>query len=263
MLARMPQVAIQLQTNIPAFSLSMFEIFGNDVTIGTPPFPANFNVSLFLQPGVLPGVVYNYGDENNEASDDIKETFYHEFAHASHFVGLNNNSYWESNINYVSGNATSDNNPPYGSRGTPGFERCAIIEMWGAHLEPQYANRKYGLFHSRTTSPIQSFREETRWQYKKESFVPDFLGSSDPDSWIPDGLCLDLIDDNVLNPQGVNEGLGSGGDPIKGFFTLSFFNAICANSPVKLTDVESNLQGALPAGVSTSDLRAMLVLYGY
>jgi hypothetical protein len=263
MLARMPQVAIQLQANIPAFPFDMFEIFGIDVTIGTPPLPANFSVSLLLQPGVIPDIVYNYGDENGEASDEIKETFYHEFAHASHFVGLNNNSYWQANMNYVIDNAVTGNNSPYGTRGTPGFERCAIIEMWGYHLGPQYADRKYGMFHSRTTSSIPSFIELRRWKYQKESFVPDFLGSSDLDSWIPEGLCLDLIDDNVLNPQGVNEGLGPGGDPIKGFSTSSFFNAISTNSPTKLTDVESNLQGALPPGVSTADLRAMLVRYGY
>lgn len=263
MLAQMPQVAVQLQANLPGFSLAMFQIFGMDITIGTPPLPVNLNIGLLLNPAAVPDVVYNYGARVGEASDRVKQTFYHEFAHASHFAGVNNTSYWQSNINYVLGNATSGNNPPYGSRGTPGFERCAIIEMWGAHLGPQYADRKYGVFHSRTALQDPVAREQTRWKFLRESFIPDFLGNSDSDSWIPNGLCLDLIDDNALNPIGVVEGLGPVGDPIKGFSTLSFFNAISTNSPTKLTDVESNLLGSLPPGVSATDLSSIMALYGY
>lgn len=105
----------------------MLEIFGIEVTIGTPLLPTNFNINLLLHPAAIPDIVYNYGDETGEASDRIKQTFYHEFAHAAHFAGLNNNSYWQANVNYVINNAISDNNSPYGTRGTPGFERCAII----------------------------------------------------------------------------------------------------------------------------------------
>jgi hypothetical protein len=221
--------------------------------------PLGTGLQLFVTVMMVwaPDVVYMYGGETM-VSDAVKETFYHEFGHASHFKSLNNNSYWNNNIAYVIGNDINNNNSPYGTRGTPGFERCAIIESWGYHIGPDYADRKYGVYHSRTAN--QLFVERSRWKYVEEPFTPDISGGG-LDNFIPKGLCLDLIDNNAMNPPGVVEGLAS--DPITGFTNLRYFNAISQGSPSLVTQVETNLNTALPPGVTAAMMRAMMAAHGY
>jgi hypothetical protein len=204
-----------------------------------------------------PDVVYLYGSETMR-SDAVKETFYHEFGHAAHYKALNNKDYWKEEVLYTVGNYITNNNSPYGTRGTPGFERAAIIESWGYHIGPAYADRQYGLFHSRTTNP--DHRERRRWKYFEESFVPDTPGDGS-DNFIPKGLCLDLIDNNASNPPNVIEGLSA--DPISGFTNSNYFNAISFGAPTQFSTVESNLNSALPPGVTPVALRSIFAAYGY
>lgn len=212
-----------------------------------------------------PDVVYMYGGESM-VSDRVKETWYHEFGHAAHFNALNNNTYWNENIMYVIANEINGNNPPYGTRGTPGgFERAAIIESWGYHIGPDFSDREYGLSHSRSgssTDPI--FIERRRWKFAEESFVPDIAppmaGGGVLDNFIPKGLCLDLIDNNALNPTDVTDGVT---DPILGFTNSNYFNAIVTGDPTTFIAVEGNLVPLLPPGMTAPMLRAMLASYGY
>lgn len=204
-----------------------------------------------------PDVVYMYGSEGM-VSDKVKETFYHEFGHSAHFKALANNDYWKDEVLYTIGNYINNNNSPYGTRGTPGFERAAIIESWGYHIGPDYADREYGLFHSQTTNP--NLLERTRWKFSEEPFMPDIAGGG-IDNFIPKGLCLDLEDNNALNPTGVVEGLAT--DPISGFSNKNYLNAISIGGPTQFSAVESNLNMALPVGVTPTILSAMLAAYGY
>jgi hypothetical protein len=205
-----------------------------------------------------PDVAFAYGD-NAMRSDVVKQIFYHEFAHAAHFNALNNNAYWIANIAYVILNVIAENNPPYGVRGTPNFERCAIIEGLAEHIGPHYADRQYGLWHSRRdTSDAVTLRR--RWVFRLEGFRPDAAGNADLDAFIPNGLFHDFIDNNALNPPGVIDPVV---DPIVGFTHANCFNACVTGSPQMLTQVEGNLNAALPPGVTTAMTRAMMASYGY
>lgn len=210
-----------------------------------------------------PDVVYNYNG-SSRASDRVKETLYHEFAHTSHYMGLSQSArdvYWGANIGYVLNNVITAQNPPYGIRGLPGHQRCAIIEMWGYHLGPQYADRKYGLMHSRTTDPSPQVRERLRWRYVVEPFIPDVLGNTNPDAFMPIGLFHDLIDNNALNPPGVTDGIPS--DPISGLTHGNCFNAVTLGAPHVMSNVESNINTALPPGATPAMTRLIFGTYGY
>lgn len=210
-----------------------------------------------------PDVVFNY-NSSAPSSDRVKETLYHEFAHTSHYMGLPpsaRNGYWGENILYVLTNVINKNNFPYGTRGTPGFQRCAIIEMWGYHLGPHYADRKYGLFHSRTTSTNPILIESSRWLYFNEPFLPDFAGNTLPDAFIPEGLFHDLLDNNALNPPGVTEGIAA--DPVLGFTHANCFRAVTLGAPQVMTGVEANINTALAPGMTPALTRVIFGAYGY
>ena len=76
----------------------------------------------------LPDMLYGYDwSSDNFATDKIKETAYHEFAHASHFRKTSADL-WTDNIkfivNYGLFSATG-----YGNVGDPGVERTDLIEI--------------------------------------------------------------------------------------------------------------------------------------
>lgn len=208
-----------------------------------------------------PDVVFNYTNAAPR-SDRVKETLYHEFAHTSHYAGLSGDrdAYWNTNVAYVLANAVTGNNPPYGTRGTPGFQHCAVIEMWGFHMGPQYADRSYGLLHSRGGVTPQQ-RERFRWLFFNEPFVPDVLGNPVLDSYIPEGLFHDLIDNNALNPSGVAEGIPA--DPTLGFSHANCFRAVTLGAPRVMTGVEANINTAPAPGMTPALTRIIFGTYGY
>lgn len=209
-----------------------------------------------------PDIVFNY-DQSTIASDRFKETLYHEFAHASHYQGLpagSRNTYWNSNVVYVLTNELNNNNSPYGTRGTPGFQRCAVIEMWGFHLGPHYADRKYGVLHSRSPNAFPATIQATRWLYAQEPFLSDIAGG-DLDNFIPMGLFHDLWDDNALNPAGVVDGIV---DPVvSGFPHDAFFNAVRNGAPTTIPAVETSLNTMLPPGITPAMTRPIFAQHGY
>ncbi|MFQ6610653.1 MAG: hypothetical protein ACE5D7_07630 [Fidelibacterota bacterium] len=109
-----------------------------------------------------PDIVYNHGAETKK-SDNVKKSYYHEFAHASHFRALDNDSYWINNGWYIAGNWVTNTNPPYGDGTAPGAERCAVIEMWAYHMDPIYADRQYGVNHSNGGVLPQDVVANMRW----------------------------------------------------------------------------------------------------
>jgi hypothetical protein len=204
-----------------------------------------------------PDIVYNHGadfDPGDDASDEVKETFYHEYAHAAHFNALNNHNYWLANAGYVA------QNNGYGDGTATGAQRCAIIEMWGFHYGPVCADYQYGLSHSLNNTGDPSFQEITRHIYELEGFAPAAPPNNN-NRWIPQGLFLDCVDNNALNPAGVNDGVAP--DIVSGFSHSNFFIAI-SNSSNQVSTVRDNLTTLfLPSGQTVPGVNGLFTLYGF
>lgn len=152
-----------------------------------------------------PDITLNWNVASQCHSDDVRETAYHELAHAIHF-SLVGEDYWEDEVNY-----TISNNG-YGDGSAPGAGRCAIVEAWGYMVGKRMADDRYGLLHSNSPSGTLG-----RWARILER---DFTESG----FIPSGWLNDLIDNNAANPFGENSTIfptgGTDGDAVSGF-TLS------------------------------------------
>ena len=86
----------------------------------------------------VPDILYGYNwNANRFFTDQIKETAYHEFSHASHYRKTSF-QLWVDNINFIAHYGA------YGSAGDPGVERTDLIEMWGYFMGREYAHRRYG-----------------------------------------------------------------------------------------------------------------------
>lgn len=228
--------------------------------VAVPNLASVLSVYLYIY---APDIVYNYGDEINRPSDIVKRIFYHEYAHASHFRALNDNQYWINNIYYVIGNTLANVNPPYGNPTRPGWERCAVIEMWGEHIGLVYADRRYGLFHSNDTDPNPDIRNRERHIFRLEMFTPNAENRRPfnlEDSWIPSGLFLDLIDHNPDNPGDIL-------DPVQDFARnyqhFQCFQAI-SGSPQTVQAVRDILRtNFLPPGQNPANVNALFLEYGF
>ena len=135
-------------------------------------------------------------------SDKIKRKIYHELAHASHFAQVGDD-YWEEEINYTIANGG------YGDGTAAGAGRAAIVEAWGYHIGPTYADRRYGLEHSNTVPPFSTVEQQTHLN-KLEALT--FWSITN--QFIPIGIMHDLIDDNAINIVSENSGIT---DNVKGF----------------------------------------------
>jgi hypothetical protein len=198
-------------------------------------------------------IVYNHGGQGLETSDDVKDTYYHEYAHASHYNAAGNN-YWLGNLWYV---ATHGG---YGDGTANGAGRTAVIEMWGYNMGPTYADRQYGLNHSNTTSTNPVTIEANRHIFLLEEFIPDPT-SSNPHLWIPKGVMLDCIDNNSLNPPLVTDGVVS--DNFTGYSLSQCFQSI-SNGPDNVETVRDILKTTfLPPGVPASSVDALFLEYGF
>jgi hypothetical protein len=219
----------------------------------TPPNPAmNALFSTYLTIWA-PDIVYNHGGEGM-ISDQVKDSWYHEFAHASHFNALNDNGYWLDNAWHIAWNNG------YGNGTENGAGRCEIIEMWGYHIGPVDADRQYGLAHSNTTNPNPAVIERRRHIFLLEEFTPN-PSSTNPHLWIPKGVLLDCIDDNSLNPASVTDGVVS--DNFSGYSLSQCFQSIL-NSPPNVQTVRNRLRSNfLPPGVSGSSVDALFLEYGF
>ena len=202
-------------------------------------------------------MVINHGD-NNGGTDQFKETMYHEMAHVAHYPYVGHQEWIDNGLFYAS-NWASGNNPPYGDGTGSGSGRTAVIEMWGFHYGPVLADRQYGLSHSNGGTLPQTV-ERRRHIYLLERFTP-VLPPTTSTAWIPQGVFLDCMDNNVLNPPGVVDGVGA--ETITGFSHSNFFSAI-STGPSNPTVVRNNLtSGFLPPGQTIAGVNALFALYGF
>src|SRR5690606_8079216 len=93
---------------------------------------------------------YGFGSADRFTTDQIKETAYHEYSHASHYRKTSF-QFWVDNINFVTHNGS------YGDTGDPQYEKSSLAEMWGYFMGRQYAHRRYGPnAHSNLNPPFAS-----------------------------------------------------------------------------------------------------------
>lgn len=244
-------MAWQLYGNAQVFIGAIAKIPGVGVILS----PILNGLALFAAT-YAPDVILNLGDWG-QRSDRIKEVCYHEFGHAAHFAALQDNEYWKANVWYIVGNWIAKNNSPYGTRGTPGFQRCAIIEMWGEHIGPVYADRKYGVRHSLGGGSQQQINN-ARWLYQLERFTPDILGNSELDAYIPNGLFLDLQDNNNLNPPNVTDPVF---DVMSNLSQQQCFHSISHGQPELMSLVKNKL--IFEAGQNGTTVSDIFAQYGY
>ena len=134
---------------------------------------------------------------------------YHEFAHASHYT-LVGDAYWAANVQYVIDIAFNSSQPnPYGDGTLLGADRTALIEAWGFHIGPTYADRTYGLLHSNFAAPGTPVIPPERLRFTSLLEGGGGLAcGGDPCDFrfafdiIPQGLMHDLIDDNASDYPG-------------------------------------------------------------
>jgi len=200
-----------------------------------------------------PDVFYGYGGEtfapNDNPSDEIKNTFYHEYGHATHFGALPNKiRYWLLEILTIVNNASI--NDGYGDGTQIGAERVGIVEAWGSYIGDKYADSKYGVNHGEATAnPANALVR--RHIYRNESARPDPIPETNFNNgrdWFPVGLFLDCIDDTAHNgpPDNIAEGIGIGNDMVQGFTTQDCFNALITGSPATMNDLRGNLINISP-----------------
>ena len=217
-----------------------------------------------------PDIYYGYGGDN-KSSDDIKETFFHEYGHAAHYHALDDDLYWLDNILHFIDNTLENDNPPYGSPSSPESGRTAIIESWGYHIGVVMADLHYGLNHSFAFSGASNSTIERRqWVFHKlETYNPTTGGdngnttpSADDlaDAWIPVGVYWDCIDDNADNPAGIVDPVT---DPISGFTHTNIFNAVSSGSPTTVQEVRNTLITTLPPGVNPIQVGNLFSAYGF
>lgn len=180
-------------------------------------------------------------------SDQIKEIFFHEFAHASHFSKVGEN-YWKDNIQYVVVNNG------YGTAAAPGSGRTAVIEMWAYHYGPTLADRLYGTMHSNTVFGLDNDEARHINLLERRMFASGF---------IPAGLVHDLIDNNSSPILGsVENPAVTTTDIISGFSHSSFFNRLNA-SILSPTQLRTPLSSVAPSGVTISQINSLFGSYGF
>lgn len=246
----------------------------NDILVAT---SATLSLVNFANGGLAvnllafrPDVVYNYGDESDRPSDQVRSTFYHEYGHAAHYAALPplaRDDYWVNNIEYIIDNATNGFNPPYGFGGLPGSDRCGVIETWGYHIGASYADRRYGLLHSNNFNlSVQRGRYlnilEGGGSLTCNGGMPcDFRFVS---GYIPQGVFLDCIDNNITDYPVVYEDPGIT-DGVSGFTHADCFNSISLNGGVLSVEGVRDLMRTtyLPPGQAAAAVNILFAGYGY
>lgn len=179
-------------------------------------------------------VDYHIDDMCRFSSDHIKETFYHELSHASHYNQAGNT--WYTNFVNAELNETAahpganDQFNPYGNGQTSNSPIIALGEAWAYHMGHFLANQRY----SNVASPQNEQAGGTTWVSTAypcsfwanstaphadvlENFDPNL--SSDPFCWIPKGLMWDLMDNTPTETFPVI-------DNVTGFTIAQLFNAL-------------------------------------
>ena len=182
-------------------------------------------------------VDYHIADMCRFSSDYIKETFYHELSHASHYSKAGTT--WYTNFVNAELNETAAhpgaNDPlnPYGASSTGDAPIIALGEGWAYFMGHFLANLRYGnvarpqteqaggTTWTSTAYPVcinQTGNSTAPHADVLENFNPN-LGA-DPFRWIPQGLMWDMMDNT---PTEVNININ---DQVSGFSIASIFNSL-------------------------------------
>jgi len=151
---------------------------------------------------------------NNLRSADIINTFYHEYAHATHYRQVGN-GYWAAYIATIVGNGG------YGSKTSSDAGRIAVAEAWGFYVGNTFTAQKY----LAVGSPLSISISLTNIA-NLENQIP---GDNSWQQWIPFGLYHDMTDlgeppitmvvdnANLYNMQQVFRGLQPSVTSVQGF----------------------------------------------
>lgn len=220
-------------------------------------------LGTYISPSIqanMPDMIYNYGIAGL-TSDDMKETYYHEYAHVAHYRGLptaDRYGYWLSNILRIITNSDTGDNPPYGSPTTTGAGRTAIMESWATHVGLIFADKQYGINNRRSVlAQTANEKQGERFIYRGlERFNPN---SASLDAWIPDGVYWDLFDDSTHNvTYGIIDRVT---DNVQGVSNANMFRAITQNAPTDVLAVRDAIRAGYPNKAVQID--SLYIEYGY
>jgi hypothetical protein len=196
---------------------------------------------------VGPDINFNLNNSNQVNSDDIRETAYHELAHALHFNKVGS-SYWLKNMAYVILHRG------YGDGTDPNAGRCSVIETWGFQVGILSAHLRYGNDNSNGGDP--SFNT---WRRRLE------LSYGWAGTFIPFGWQWDIQDNNATNPPNETENgtvITSGGDAVSGFTNAQIFATMNSNM-TSIPQMKTALLPFLPPTIPVASYNALCSAYGF
>ncbi|GAB3413944.1 hypothetical protein [Niabella aquatica] len=216
-------------------------------------------------PDIIIGYKYDGTSSADFATDKIKETAYHEFAHASHYRKTTTEM-WIENIRFIANYGVGSGNI-YGNAGDPGVERTDLIEMWGYFMGREYAHRRYG---PNAHSPITSFFTnpgaptfENSWYAAGEN------GGTNRRlfDWvhIPSYFLNDILDNNMYNTQrSLVENPSVAIDSISNFKIASIYGFL-DGSTTSPTILMNKLADQIPSndGNNIANFNLLRSYYGY
>ncbi len=182
-----------------------------------------------------PDIAYFYGDDGLRNSDLVKQTFYHEYGHASHFRNVGQ-SWWRDMID-----ATIVNDG-WGDENGNDAGRISIAESWAEFLGRTYAHRTYPLEELSSRNPTWEEELETTLNWNS-NHVPIGLHHD-----LIDGKGIELTSRNVDNtdPLMVN-------DVAEGFSISQIFSSLNSSvtnvqqfENVLITDHLSSTNNTIP-----------------
>ncbi|GGZ34292.1 hypothetical protein GCM10007049_29570 [Echinicola pacifica] len=139
-----------------------------------------------------PDITLRYSNSANLIMNaaQIKESIYHEMAHAEHYSLVGNN-YWIDYISYIVANGG------YGNKNSSGSGRIAVAEAWGAYIGGLYGSLHYRSFTGNSNAQLIANRLLDNLELQKPS------DASISSYWIPRGLYYDLTDTGEPTSTGV------------------------------------------------------------
>lgn len=191
-----------------AFSAPMFDKLGNTATWQLMPdwaqwlAPTLFPAITFSVIDNAPDVFYGYEDMNSYESDQVKNIWYHEYAHASH-MNLAGGNYWQ-DLAQAEIDAGG-----WGTWDGPDADIISITESWADFIANTYSHRTYdGNTSLGAGNTWENEIEETR----NLRF-----------NFIPAGLHHDLVD-NLVDP------LWRVNDNVEGFSIQQLYSTLDGNT---------------------------------
>jgi hypothetical protein len=123
------------------------------------------------------------GSGNTRMASNLVGTFFHEFAHTTHYNQVGNN-YWVNLINAIVSNGG------YGTKTSNNSGFIAVAESWGFFIGPTFTRSKYSSLPAILNSEL-NFLE---FQRRDDSVPVASFNGSYSRGWIPWGMHHDLID---------------------------------------------------------------------